>query len=173
MTGGAGLVHNGYTTDSSSSCSSMPCGATSILDHLGQLLLGTEPAHSIRSAARFPEPLRSVGILHPVRSAVDVASTTGQRDLIRTRLSMVTCPEEPTRRRQKSIAKTLTSATSEEELDQTIAMMKHTDDLEREISVGTSYLDCFRGADLRRTEITCLSWACQPLCGASLVGFPV
>jgi SP family general alpha glucoside:H+ symporter-like MFS transporter len=67
----------------------------------------------------------------------------------------------------------LTSAASEEELDQTIAMMRHTDDLEREISVGTSYSDCFKGVDLRRTEITCLTWACQPLCGASLVGFAV
>jgi SP family general alpha glucoside:H+ symporter-like MFS transporter len=67
----------------------------------------------------------------------------------------------------------LTSAVSEEELDQTIAMMRHTDGLEREVSVGTSYADCFKGVDLRRTEITCLAWACQPLCGASLVGFSV
>jgi len=65
----------------------------------------------------------------------------------------------------------LTSAASEEELDQTIAMMRHTDDMEREVSAGTSYSDCFKGVDLRRTEITCLTWACQPLCGASLVGF--
>lgn len=67
----------------------------------------------------------------------------------------------------------LTSAASEEELDQTIAMMRHTDDMEREVSAGTSYSDCFKGVDLRRTEITCLTWACQPLCGASLVGFSV
>ena len=67
----------------------------------------------------------------------------------------------------------LTSSPSETELDQTIAMMRHTDELEKELSVGSSYLDCFKGVDLRRTEITCLAWACQPLCGASLMGFSV
>lgn len=50
-------------------------------------------------------------------------------------------------------------------------MMRHTDELEKDISAGTSYWDCFKGIDLRRTEITCLAWATQPLCGASLMGF--
>lgn len=66
----------------------------------------------------------------------------------------------------------LTASPSETMLDQTIAMMRHTDELEKEVSVGSSYSDCFRGVDLR-TEITCLAWACQPLCGASLMGFSV
>lgn len=65
----------------------------------------------------------------------------------------------------------LRSDPSPDDLDKTIAMMQHTDEREREISAGTSYADCFRRMDLRRTEITCLAWACQPLCGASLMGF--
>jgi SP family general alpha glucoside:H+ symporter-like MFS transporter len=55
--------------------------------------------------------------------------------------------------------------------DETIAMMTHTNELEKQISSGTSYLDCFRGVDLRRTEIACVVWLAQTLCGASFMGF--
>lgn len=71
----------------------------------------------------------------------------------------------------KKALQRLTSNTPESDLDQTVAMMRHTDELEKEMSAGTSYRDCFKGVDLRRTEITCLAWAVQPLCGASLMGF--
>ncbi|KAJ6169209.1 hypothetical protein N7497_002052 [Penicillium chrysogenum] len=37
--------------------------------------------------------------------------------------------------------------------DETVAMMVHTTALEEKITQGASYLDCFRGTDLRRTEI--------------------
>jgi SP family general alpha glucoside:H+ symporter-like MFS transporter len=55
--------------------------------------------------------------------------------------------------------------------DETVAMMVHTNELEKELDAGTSYLDCFRGIDLRRTEIVCLTWAAQNLCGAGLMGY--
>jgi len=55
--------------------------------------------------------------------------------------------------------------------DQTISMMVHTNELEKEISSGTTYLDCFKGIDLRRTEITCVTWAIQNLCGAAFMGY--
>lgn len=71
----------------------------------------------------------------------------------------------------KKALQRLTSNAPESDLDQTVAMMRHTDELEKEMSAGTSYWDCFKGVDLRRTEITCLAWAVQPLCGASLMGF--
>lgn len=54
--------------------------------------------------------------------------------------------------------------------DETVAMMIHTNELEKEINSGTSYLDCFRGIDLRRTEIACGVWMCQNLCGSGLMG---
>ncbi|EHK99819.1 putative General alpha-glucoside permease [Glarea lozoyensis 74030] len=54
--------------------------------------------------------------------------------------------------------------------DNTIAMMQHTDELEKSVSEGTSYLDCFRGCDLRRTEIVCLTWVVQALCGSTFIG---
>jgi SP family general alpha glucoside:H+ symporter-like MFS transporter len=53
--------------------------------------------------------------------------------------------------------------------DATIAMMQHTNELEKSVSEGTSYLDCFKGCDLRRTEIVCLTWIVQALCGSTFM----
>lgn len=64
-----------------------------------------------------------------------------------------------------------TDSSVEFNADETIAMMTHTNELEKEISSGTSYLDCFKGIDLRRTEVACLTWAVQNLCGAGLMGY--
>jgi MFS transporter, SP family, general alpha glucoside:H+ symporter len=55
--------------------------------------------------------------------------------------------------------------------DQTLAMMAHTTALEREITKGASYLDCFKGINLRRTEIVCMVWAIQNLSGNSFTGY--
>lgn len=49
--------------------------------------------------------------------------------------------------------------------------MIHTNEVEKDISAGTSYLDCFRGIDLRRTEIVVGVWAIQNLCGSSFMGY--
>lgn len=70
-------------------------------------------------------------------------------------------------------------------------MIVHTNALEKSLSAGTSYLDCFRGSvNLRRTEIVCVVWACvtsfhlsstcgtdqrtnriQNLCGSAFMAF--
>jgi len=55
--------------------------------------------------------------------------------------------------------------------DETIAMMTHTTALENKITKGASYLDCFRGTDLRRTEIVCMCWAIQNLSGNSFSNY--
>jgi len=55
--------------------------------------------------------------------------------------------------------------------DETIAMMVHTTALEEKITSGASYLDCFRGVDRRRTEIVCMVWAIQNLCGNAFSGY--
>lgn len=65
----------------------------------------------------------------------------------------------------------LTSDASSSELDKTISMMRHTNELEKEVSAGTSYLDCFKGVNLRRTEITCITWVIQAASGASFMGY--
>lgn len=51
-----------------------------------------------------------------------------------------------------------------------VAMMVRTNQLELDNNVGGSFLDCFKGTDLRRTMISCLTWACQPLCGMAFTG---
>jgi len=50
-------------------------------------------------------------------------------------------------------------------------MMIHTNELEKELTSGTSYWDCFKGTDLRRTEIVCMVWGIQTLCGSGLMGY--
>ena len=55
--------------------------------------------------------------------------------------------------------------------DETIAMMIHTTALEEKITRGASYFDCFRGTDLRRTEIVCMVWATQNLSGNSFSNY--
>jgi len=50
-------------------------------------------------------------------------------------------------------------------------MMIHTNELEKETTSGTRYWDCFRGTDLRRTEIAILVWCIQTLCGSDLQGY--
>ncbi|KFX98677.1 hypothetical protein O988_04261 [Pseudogymnoascus sp. VKM F-3808] len=64
---------------------------------------------------------------------------------------------------------TLRGADEDDEVHETLAMMVHTNEMEKELSAGTSYLDCCRGIDLRRTEITCLTWSVQNLCGSAFM----
>lgn len=59
------------------------------------------------------------------------------------------------------------------DVDRQIAMIKSTNELEKQESAGTSYFDCFKGTDLRRTEITCISWLCQSQCGSALMSYSV
>ncbi|OIW22541.1 maltose permease MAL31 [Coniochaeta ligniaria NRRL 30616] len=49
----------------------------------------------------------------------------------------------------------------------TLADIIHTNELEEELTSGTSYLDCFRGVERRRTEIACVAFAGQVLSGSS------
>ncbi|ERS97550.1 hypothetical protein HMPREF1624_05721 [Sporothrix schenckii ATCC 58251] len=58
-----------------------------------------------------------------------------------------------------------------DDLTETVSMMVHTTALEAQLCEGTSYLSCFSKANLRRTEISCLTWAVQNLCGAGLMGY--
>ncbi|KAJ2901955.1 Maltose permease MAL61 [Zalerion maritima] len=55
--------------------------------------------------------------------------------------------------------------------DESIAMMVHTTKLEEKTTTGASYLDCFKGTDLRRTEIVCMVWAIQNLSGNSFSNY--
>ncbi|WXC56710.1 hypothetical protein SNK03_002641 [Fusarium graminearum] len=61
---------------------------------------------------------------------------------------------------------------SQLDIDDTIAVMEHTNRIERKLNYGgSSYLDLFKGANLRRTEISCMVWSVQALCGWILTGY--
>lgn len=47
-----------------------------------------------------------------------------------------------------------------------------TNQFEIDNHVGSSFLDCFKGVDLRRTEIVCLAWPAQILAGSSFANQP-
>ncbi|KAF5020008.1 hypothetical protein F66182_7973 [Fusarium sp. NRRL 66182] len=55
--------------------------------------------------------------------------------------------------------------------DETISMMVHTNEMEKEAQSGTSYLDLFKGVSLRRTEVVCCVWMAQTLCGSTFMGY--
>ncbi|KAF4125488.1 MFS transporter, SP family,ral alpha glucoside:H+ symporter [Geosmithia morbida] len=86
----------------------------------------------------------------------------------------VFCPESPwwyVRKgmhddAERSVRRLTSGPTSErvaEEAKNAVALMVETDRLEQEMSKDTSYLACFRGSDLRRTEVACVSWGAQVL----------
>lgn len=54
-----------------------------------------------------------------------------------------------------------------------VAMMVHTIQEEKKAAVGTSYMDCFRGSNLRRTEIACVAYGIQALVGSPLQQYTV
>lgn len=59
---------------------------------------------------------------------------------------------------------------SDQDVKNTVAMMQHTNQLEIEVSAGTTYIDCFKGIDRRRTEIVMMIFASQLLSGQNLIG---
>ncbi|KAI4605399.1 hypothetical protein J4E83_010597 [Alternaria metachromatica] len=71
--------------------------------------------------------------------------------------------------------RTQPASMSDDEFDKTLngAMeaMIQTNEREQQMQSGTSYKDCFKGVDRRRTEITCMVWIIQTLCGSTFMGF--
>ncbi|RVD86103.1 uncharacterized protein DFL_004397 [Arthrobotrys flagrans] len=61
--------------------------------------------------------------------------------------------------------KRLASGLTDEYVQKTLSMTIHVNELEKRLQEGTSYLDCFKGINLRRTEIVCVVWMTQVLCG--------
>lgn len=70
----------------------------------------------------------------------------------------------------KHVIRRLASKSSPVDPDNMVAYMVRTNQHEVEMAKGTSYLDCFKGVDLRRTEIACCAWAAQATCGLPFGG---
>ncbi|EHL00806.1 putative Maltose permease MAL61 [Glarea lozoyensis 74030] len=64
---------------------------------------------------------------------------------------------------EKSLRR-LQSNVKEEELANTMSMMEYTIKIENEMETTSSYWDLFKGVNLRRTEITVLTYVVQELC---------
>jgi MFS transporter, SP family, general alpha glucoside:H+ symporter len=73
-------------------------------------------------------------------------------------------PEDARRSLQR-----LSTNASAEDIDNMLAAMVLTNQHEKAIEDGTSYRDCFKGSNLRRTEIACMAQTMQPLVGFSLI----
>ncbi|EUC38675.1 hypothetical protein COCCADRAFT_21994 [Bipolaris zeicola 26-R-13] len=72
----------------------------------------------------------------------------------------------------EKMLKRLSSPSQLESIKQKVAMMVRTNELEVSLSEDTSYFQCFKGIDLRRTEIACMAFAAQPFCGSAMGGTP-
>jgi hypothetical protein len=51
-----------------------------------------------------------------------------------------------------------------------VAMMHHTNEIEKAAEIGSNFADCFKGTNRRRTEIACMVWLIQTLVGSPLMG---
>ncbi|KAM0276285.1 hypothetical protein ACHAQH_006915 [Verticillium albo-atrum] len=60
---------------------------------------------------------------------------------------------------------------TEQSMAETIALMKHTNEMEKVESAEASYKDCFNGTNLRRTGIICMAWLIQMLNGQSITQY--
>ena len=82
-------------------------------------------------------------------------------------IGILFAPESPwylvRKGRVEEAEKSIRRLTSKEftKTKETLAMIVHTVNYENEIRTGSSYLDCFRGSNLRRTEICCMVFTGQ------------
>jgi SP family general alpha glucoside:H+ symporter-like MFS transporter len=72
----------------------------------------------------------------------------------------------------KHSIKRLAGGKTEAQINNQIAMMVHTNRMEAEDTMGATYIDCFKGINLRRTEIVCIAFAGQILSGSSFAYTP-
>ncbi|KAL3467805.1 major facilitator superfamily domain-containing protein [Aspergillus heterothallicus] len=159
-----------------------PVALRGVPDHVCKSLLGDWAVHRDRGASGFLASRGWVELSDSVRVAVGVASYDP--------ISVIVGPESPwwlVRRgkvdeasevlnRLRYTSKTTTipavAKRAETELDSTLALMVYTSERKKRLSaIQSSYtfLYCFRSTDLRRTEITCITWAIQALCGSSFM----
>lgn len=67
----------------------------------------------------------------------------------------------------------LASRGSADDAHKMLALIQRTNERELEYQAGSSYIECFKGTNLRRTEVSAMAWAIQILCGLSLPFYAV
>lgn len=93
-------------------------------------------------------------------------------------IGLVFAPESPywlVRQGRKDDARQslekLSSSKHRPDLDALLSVIEETDLLEQEIERSTSYMDCFEGTNLRRTEICTMVYLIQVIGGNPLIGY--
>lgn len=76
--------------------------------------------------------------------------------------------KEQAERSLKRLARS--SGYTQRDVDAYMALMTYTNELEKQVGAGTKYRDCFEGLERRRTEIVCMTWLAQTLCGSAIGG---
>lgn len=71
---------------------------------------------------------------------------------------------------EKSLRR-LTSFDDDQQIHDMVALMVETTALERQMTEGATYLDCFRGPNLWRTEVSCCCYITEVLSGFALTAF--
>ena len=59
----------------------------------------------------------------------------------------------------------------EDSVQDRVAEMRYTNEQEKNMVAETSFWDCFKGTNFRRTEIASMTWATQNLCGSAFMGY--
>ena len=62
-------------------------------------------------------------------------------------------------------------ADSEQDAIDRVAIMRQTNEMEKETTRGTTFKECFKGTNLRRTEICVVAYVIQVWGGAALTGY--
>ncbi len=66
---------------------------------------------------------------------------------------------------RKALRRLGSNTVTDSHLDNGVALMYLTNEHEKEIERGTTYLELFKGVNLRRTEVAVGAWICQVTCG--------
>ncbi|KAA8910204.1 hypothetical protein TRICI_004222 [Trichomonascus ciferrii] len=72
---------------------------------------------------------------------------------------------------RKMVRRLVNKDMEETQVDRIVGMMIHTNELERKEQGNSTYLDCFRGVDLCRTEISCITFICQPASMGNIMAY--
>lgn len=74
---------------------------------------------------------------------------------------------------KKSYQRLVSSKSTEADIVNAIEFMIHTTKMEQEVQAGATYLDCFRGVDLRRTEVSAIGLMIQSVTLGNVMSFAV
>lgn len=98
-------------------------------------------------------------------------------------LVCIFCPESPTwlvaHDRHEDATKAVTRLQSRVDdvklssPQEVVALLAATDNIERRLTHGAGYLECFKGSNLRRTEVAVGAWVTQQMCGPVLQTYAI